>query len=36
MRMSLNKTFIYLVYKVYLKSPPYDYMQKGKNAVQRK
>ena len=34
--MSLNKTFIYLVYKVSPKSPPYDYMQKTKNAVQLK
>ena len=36
MRMSLNKTLVYLRSKVLLKSPPYDYMQKGKNAVERK
>nr|DAD73562.1 MAG TPA: hypothetical protein [Myoviridae sp. ctwmI4] len=33
MRMYLNKTFIYLSSKVYLKSSPYDCMQKTKNAV---
>nr|DAX91643.1 MAG TPA: hypothetical protein [Caudoviricetes sp.] len=33
MRMYLNKTFIYLPYKVGLKTSPYDCMQKTKNAV---